>query len=120
MTQHATANDNCQWVREAVERHGLTEKVERRAIALLACVMHPTWSDRWAEAYSFGHNVIHLCDRRLTHFANAYADICEEVEALVPDLEMTLGAFWLQWDAGDSFVGTVNEDWHFAPEKYVA
>jgi hypothetical protein len=115
MNQHATAVDNCEWVRDALDRHGLTEKVEQRTAALLASVLHPTWSDRWAEAYSFGHNVVKLRNGRLAHFANAYADICEEVEALaLDDLEMTLEAFWLLWDGGNSFFGTVNEDWHLA------
>jgi hypothetical protein len=113
MNQHATV-DNCEWVRDALDRHGLTEKVEQRAAALLASVGHSTWDSHWAEAYAFGHNALHLSGRRLAHFANAFADICEEVEALVPDLEMTLEAFWLQWDRGGSFFGTVNEDWRLA------
>jgi hypothetical protein len=99
-------------VRDALDRHGLTEKVEQRTAALLASVVRPTWGDHWAVAYSYGHNELRLSGRRLAHFANAYADICEEVEALLPELEMTLEAFWLQWNAGDSFVGTANEDWH--------
>ena len=73
---------------------------------------HETWDTHWARAYSFGHNVLHLSVRRLVHFAHAYADICEEVATLVPDLEMTLEAFWLQWEAGDSFEGTEGEHWH--------
>jgi hypothetical protein len=120
MNQHATVKENCEWVRDALERHGLTEKVEQRATALLASAIRPTWSDLWAEAYAFGHNALHLSGRRLAHFANAFADICEEAEALVPDLEMTLQAFWLQWDGGTSFFGTANEDWHLATERYVA
>jgi hypothetical protein len=119
MTQHATTDD-CEWVRDALDRHGLTEKVEQRASALLASAIRPTWADRWAEAYAFGHNVAKLRNGRLDHFANAYADICEEVDALAPELEMTLEAFWLQWERGDRFFGTANEDWHLATERYVA
>jgi hypothetical protein len=108
MNQHATV-DNCEWVRDALDRHGLTEKVEQRAAALLASVGHSTWDSRWAEAYAFGHNALHLSGRRLAHFANAFADICEEM-TLVWDLQV----FHATWERGDSFFGTVNEDWHLA------
>jgi hypothetical protein len=70
----------------------------------------PNWSQHWSRAYEYGHNVLRLRNGRLTHFANAYADIAEEAEAVAPELEMTLEAFALQWERGDYF-GTWNEHW---------
>jgi len=79
-----------------------------------------SWGSRWARAYSFGHNTAHLHDKRLAHFANAFADICEEVDALFSDLEMTVEAFWLQWDGGARYFGTEGGHWHVATSRYVA
>ena len=74
--------------------------------------MTRVWDVNWAAAYSDGHNNRGLRGRRLAHYANSYADICAEVESLVPDLMMTLEAFWLQWERGDAYEGTAGEHWH--------
>lgn len=83
----------------------------------VAPIVHRTWTENWARAYAYGHNAVMLRGQRLAHFANAYADIAEEAEAIVPDLELTLESFWIQWDAGDLFEGTPNEDWHFVATR---
>lgn len=72
------------------------------------------WDTNWAAAYSDGHNNRGLRGRRLAHYAHAYADICSEVESLVPDLELTLEAFWLRWDTGSTYEGTAGEHWRLA------
>jgi len=76
--------------------------------------MYEAWDQAYCKAYSDGHNNRGLRGRRLDHYAHAFADICGEVDSLVPDLEMTLDAFWLQWDRGDVFEGTPGEHWHRA------
>lgn len=70
------------------------------------------WSYNYCRAYSDGHNNHALHGRLLDHYANAFADICEEVDALTPDLEMTLEAFWLQWTDGAVFEATATEHWY--------
>lgn len=76
--------------------------------------MYETWDRRFCLAYSDGHNKRGLRGRRLDHYAHAYADISEEVAALTPELELTLEAFWLQWDGGKAYYGTAGEHWHLA------
>lgn len=110
------ADDNRAWLRERIEQAGLGEKLMAAAVDVVA-VMVPSalpWAQNYARAYSDGHNNRGLLGRRLDHYASAYADICEEIEAVVPGLEMTLEAFWLHWDTGAMFEGTCTEHWHFA------
>ena len=78
-----------------------------------------TWQDDYAAAYSYGHNVQRLSGRRLDHFAHAFADLRDEVHSLVPDLELTLESFALQFEAG-AYFGTPDGNWHRATELYVA
>lgn len=111
----------CRHVRKLLAQRGWTDALQAEAWGVFSAALHrmgvsldDTWDARWARAYSYGHNVAGLRNGRLAHFANAYADICEEVDALTPDLEMTLEGFWLQWDRGDTYEGTAGEHWHVA------
>jgi hypothetical protein len=106
-TMTRQVNDNRKWLRAKVAERGLTEKLLPLARAI-------AWDTLYCRAYSDGHNNRGLRGRRLAHFARAYADICEEVDTVAPELEMTLDAFWLQWGNDGAFEGTSTEHWHFA------
>lgn len=116
MTQQA--KDNAAWLIAKLHEKGIYEKTLADAQAIMTLLVQAPegacWSYHWCKAYSDGHNNRGLLGGRLRHYANAYADICEEVCAAAPDLEMTLDAFWLQWDRGDAFEGSASEHWHLS------
>lgn len=59
-----------------------------------------TYHERWAKAYTLGHNLYKLRGARLAHFATAYADLTEGVAyPLPPD------TFYMLWDLGDVYEG---------------
>lgn len=73
-----------------------------------------SWTRRWSQAYSFGHNAEGLHGNRLEHFAHAYADLTEDVV-----MPMSLEVFADLWERG-SFFGTSDGNWHLATGRYVA
>lgn len=63
------------------------------------------WHLNWARAYSDGHNNRGLRGGRLAHYANAYADHCEEVSG-----QPALASFFEDWDR-DIYEGSPTEHW---------
>lgn len=114
MTEQATQNRA--WLRDRLEKAGLIAPLAFLAERVVAGQERKPapWSYHYCRAYSDGHNTHGLRGKRLDHYASAFADITVEVDGLAPDLEMTLEAFWIQWDAGATFEGSATEHWHFA------
>ena len=116
MNQQAQAADNRAWVRAKIAELGMAEPLTALAERIVAGEpRRPSpWSSNYCLAYSDGHNNRGLHGKRLDHYANAFADICEEVNAVAPELELTLEAFWLQWDGDSAYEGTVTAHWYLA------
>jgi hypothetical protein len=115
LANRPTAAENRAWLVAKLKERGIYEDllVNAHAIVKLLTPEGARWAQDYSKAYSDGHNNRGLLGKHLDHYARAYADICEEVDAVAPELEMTLDAFWLLWDAGETFEGTMNEHWYF-------
>lgn len=109
MTQLAT--NNREWLRAKLDEAGLLPGLQALAahVAAGGDRKPSPWAYDWAKGYSYGHNIGGLRNGRLRHFANAYADICEEAR-----YPLALAPFFRAWEAGVTFEGSAGEHWHVA------
>ena len=91
---------------ELLARDRERKRLQKRLTQLAKEGMAMNWEDYYGLGYSDGHNNRRLRGARLNHYAHAYADICERSgETIAPDV------FFLQWDSGSAYEGTVTENW---------